>query len=316
MEAYLRRCLNSVTRDDVPDSLELIVVNDGSTDKSLSIMQEYATKRPDIVTIINKPNGHYGSCVNAALKVATGKYFRILDADDWFDTDGLIEFLNKLNKIDIDLIVTCFKIISRSGIDAVSNDDFAMSKPYQITDKYITNHTKLNTFCMHSMTFKTDLLKRTAIPLQEGICYTDNEFVIYPFAKVQNICFFNIFIYNYDLMRESQSMDSSVIQKNRNHLYLILLRMLKHYDAISTPHTQKILFNILVRYYYLILFLSPKSHEDDQKLAEIDILLSRNCAPLRRKLYIKLYGSPIVWKIFKNRFLFYEKIKHTFRASL
>ena len=96
MEAYLRRCLDSVTRDDVPSSLELIVVNDGSTDGSLAIMQEYAEKRPDIVNIIDKPNGHYGSCVNAALKIATGKYIRILDADDWFDTNALIELLRKI----------------------------------------------------------------------------------------------------------------------------------------------------------------------------------------------------------------------------
>ena len=95
MSAYLCRCLDSVTRDDVPDTLELIVVNDGSTDNSLSIMQEYAKKRPDIINIIDKTNGHYGSCVNAALKVATGKYFRILDADDWLDTEQLIQFLKK-----------------------------------------------------------------------------------------------------------------------------------------------------------------------------------------------------------------------------
>ena len=99
MVSYLRRCLDSVTRSDVPDSLELIVVNDGSTDSSLAIMQEYAKERPDIVNIIDKPNGHYGSCVNAALKVATGKYFRILDADDWFDTDGLIKLLNEIENI-------------------------------------------------------------------------------------------------------------------------------------------------------------------------------------------------------------------------
>ena len=106
MSAYLCRCLDSVTREDIPSSLELIVVNDGSTDNSLAIMQEYETKRPDIVKIINKTNGHYGSCVNAALKVATGKYFRILDADDWFDTNQLIQFLKKTETIDVDLIIT------------------------------------------------------------------------------------------------------------------------------------------------------------------------------------------------------------------
>ncbi len=116
MEAYLRRCLDSVTRDDVPPSLELIVVNDGSTDNSLAIMQEYAEKRRDIVKIIDKSNGHYGSCVNAALKVATGKYFRILDADDWYDTDGLIDLLKGLENTSSDIVVTPYKKIRRTRV--------------------------------------------------------------------------------------------------------------------------------------------------------------------------------------------------------
>ena len=109
MQTFLCRCLDSITHNNVPDSLEIIVVNDGSTDNSLAIMQEYADKRPDIVNIINKPNGHYGSCINAALKIATGKYFRILDADDWFDTDGLIELLGELRKADADIAVSAYK---------------------------------------------------------------------------------------------------------------------------------------------------------------------------------------------------------------
>ena len=106
MESYLRRCLDSVTRSDVPDSLELIVVNDGSTDSSLAIMQEYAKERPDIVNIIDKPNGHYGSCVNHGLKETTGKYVKILDADDFFNTPNLDAVLTFLEDCTADLVVT------------------------------------------------------------------------------------------------------------------------------------------------------------------------------------------------------------------
>ena len=89
MEKYLPACLDSVTDELIGDSLEVIVVNDGSTDRSPDIIRQYEQKRPDLIKVIDKPNGHYGSCVNAGLAVATGKYFKILDADDWFDTQAL-----------------------------------------------------------------------------------------------------------------------------------------------------------------------------------------------------------------------------------
>ena len=87
MEKYLPACLDSVTDELIGDSLEVIVVNDGSTDRSPDIIRQYEQKRPDLIKVIDKPNGHYGSCVNAGLAVATGKYFKILDADDWFGED-------------------------------------------------------------------------------------------------------------------------------------------------------------------------------------------------------------------------------------
>ena len=78
MEAFLDQCLKSVTRFDIPDSLEVIVVNDGSKDRTSEIAHAYQKMRPDIIQVIDKENGHYGSCINKGLEVATGKYFRPL----------------------------------------------------------------------------------------------------------------------------------------------------------------------------------------------------------------------------------------------
>ena len=108
MEAYLVRCLDSVTNKILPNTLEVIVVNDGSKDKSLNIARSYQTFRPDIISIIDKPNGNYGSCINEGLKEAQGKYIKILDADDWYNTDSLKVFLEKLVDVDSDLIITDF----------------------------------------------------------------------------------------------------------------------------------------------------------------------------------------------------------------
>ena len=89
MQEYLGKCLDSVTRRDIPDTLEVIIVNDGSKDKTSEIAHQYEKRFNSIVRVIDKENGHYGSCINKALEVATGKYFRPLDADDWMNTDAL-----------------------------------------------------------------------------------------------------------------------------------------------------------------------------------------------------------------------------------
>ena len=88
MENYLRKDLESLIISEGLENVEVIVVNDGSRDKSLDIATEYAEKYPYVFRIIDKPNGNYGSCINAALRIASGKYIKIMDADDSFDTDN------------------------------------------------------------------------------------------------------------------------------------------------------------------------------------------------------------------------------------
>ena len=90
MEKYVGRCLDSVLHTAMTNTIEVLLINDGSKDSTLRIAQEYATKWPETLRVINKPNGGWGSAINCAISEAAGKYFKILDADDWFDTQALI----------------------------------------------------------------------------------------------------------------------------------------------------------------------------------------------------------------------------------
>lgn len=305
MEAYLRRCLDSVTRDDIPDSLELIVVNDGSTDGSLSIMQEYATKRPDIVNIIDKPNGHYGSCINAALNVATGKYFRILDADDWYDTDGLIELLGKLHESDADAIITSYCAHRHTKTYAINPRNIDFQKNYTVFEKNIWGKQPPSLYAMHAFTYKTSVLKSVNLKLTEGICYTDTEYLLYPLLQTKNILFYNILLYHYDWTRDGQTMDSSVYTQNHSHLAKIILRLFKEFNASISPLAEKIFIDTLVKYYYRMLFCCI----DDIELKNIDSAVKKMSLKTNLSLNKKLFGALYLWRIFGLHFLFYEKIK-------
>ena len=307
MEAYLHRCLDSVTRNNVPNSLELIVVNDGSTDSSLSIMQEYKAKRPDIVNIIDKPNGHYGSCVNAALKVATGKYFRMLDADDWFDTDGLIELLDVLKDTDSDAVITPFRTYQNNQTYIIAPRNIDFQRKYTIFNECIWKKQHINLYTMHAFTYKTSVLKSINLKLTEGICYTDTEYLLYPLQQASNVSFYNILLYHYDLTRDGQSMDKDVYTKNHNHLAKIILRFLEEFNYTSiSPLAKKIFLGVLVSYYYRMLFCCI----DDFELKKIDSAIKKSNLKINYYLNRKLFGALFLWRLFGIHFLFYEKIKH------
>lgn len=107
MEQYLERCLSSLIIDKKQMSLlQVLVINDGSKDRSSEIAHSFEKKYPNSFTVIDKENGNYGSCFNCGIELAIGKYVRLLDSDDWLNTDGLSDFLNKLKVIDTDVVVT------------------------------------------------------------------------------------------------------------------------------------------------------------------------------------------------------------------
>ena len=306
MEAYLRRCLDSVTRDNIPSSLELIVVNDGSTDGSLAIMQEYAAKRPDIVNIIDKPNGHYGSCVNAALKIATGKYFRILDADDWFDSEELIALLKTLSETDSDLIITPYCCHRNHSTYTIQPQITDYTKDYSPEDSDIWNKQNPSLFAMHAFTYKRVLLLDVGLKLTEGICYTDTEYLLYPLSRTRSIVFTKNILYHYDWTRDGQSMDKDVYSRNHNHLARIILRFFNELE-LSNYLCKHILRDTLVKYYYRMLFCC----RDDKELIQIDQQVIQN-KELKTSVSKKLFMAPSLWRAFKIHFFFYEKIKTFF----
>lgn len=309
MEAYLRRCLDSVTREDVPSSLELIVVNDGSTDTSLAIMQEYAQKRPDIVNIIDKSNGHYGSCVNAALGIATGKYFRILDADDWFDTDQLIRFLRSAEAIDVDLIMTPRTEHRQDRIVTYSMKDMPSIILSKADFDKIPYGNLINLLSMHSMTYNLSLLKSLELKLQEGICYTDTEFYLLPLEYIKTFIYLPQNLYQYQLNRDGQSMDFEVFKKNRHQFFIVLKRILEEKASSVDTITQKRIQSLLETYYGMLLFEIPLTPSDQE-----DMLVLRNkirdfTVKHWEQLNKKLFYTPYLWEKTGTNMFFYTKIK-------
>ena len=248
MEEYLNRCIDSFIVPEVLDRLELIIVNDGSTDGTLSIANEYKEKYPQSILVINKPNGHYGSCVNASLKVATGKYFRIVDADDWVDSEALVEFVEKIEKIDVDCVCTRYTTHNIPGNTLVVKE-IDVNGFGEIQSLNNVNYPTQN-LNMHSLTYKLEFLREINYVQTEGICYTDTEYVYYPLIAAQTIYFMDLSLYQYFLGREEQSVSAISYKKNMTHLLLLSEKLIASFD--KTPKTN--INFVPIRNAYLRLF--------------------------------------------------------------
>lgn len=305
METYLPRCLDSVTREDIPDTLEVIVINDGSKDRSLEIAKEYQAKRPDIISIIDKPNGHYGSCINAALKVATGKYFRPLDADDWFDTDSLIQLLTTLETTDVDLVITPFFKISqfeRTKEEIRTNYVIKQSTDFSVFEK---KHCEI--LSMHALTYKTNLLKEIHYKQTEHICYTDLEYVLYPLPNVKKFIYIDKCLYNYDITRENRSTDNVVVLKNRNHFASILKNYLANCYSDNFPKFIKMRLADFLHYYFFLVIFNKQNKLIDAEAKIVYRYIQKKDSNLLHMLNKAMYGTTFVWSRFSLHFSIFSK---------
>lgn len=229
MENYLSRCLDSLLGNpNIEDYLEIIIVNDGSKDCTLTIAQNYAAKHSCIV-LIDKPNGGWGSAINVAINKAQGKYFKILDSDDWFNSNALSDYISLLTHIeDTDLIATSF---SYEYADGTSKDDSyeteLCNRRMLFKDYLQKNHYKKH-LPMATLTFKTSILKDNQIQVCDRY-YADIDYNLTPLIFVNTIYFTQINLYKYFIGREGQSTSIEGYSRHLNDFILVCKKLVSFY---------------------------------------------------------------------------------------
>lgn len=291
MEKYLRRCIDSLLIPEI-DKLEIIIVNNASTDSTPEIAQEYYNKYPNSIKVINiDVNGHYGKAVNHALKNATGKYFKLLDADDWYDTNALITLVDILSHNDVDLIITN---MSKEFADGrKSKMIIAQNVKYgEIIMRGTDEFKKINFsahIAMHKITYRTSILHNMHFTMTENIPYVDNEYAYYPFEHINSVLFVKIILYKYFIGREGQTVNTNTLIKHSSAHLQIINEMLNNYTEES-PSSETQIFktlyisNTLNTYYYTKLILQPKDKCEDRNLRVVDSLVKAKGSKLYKIL--------------------------------
>lgn len=308
VEKYISKCLDSlIVSDDVMKKVEVIVVNDGTPDNSALIAKEYEKRFPNVIRVIDKENGGHGSAWNVGVELATGKYLRFLDSDDWLT--NLVEFVYKLETLDVDMIFTDValnfenidletRIVSFSGkmnpniVCQVDEYDWLQ------TNQVYSGHNVTN---FHACTYRTAILKKYHPIFFEKIMYDDEILYILPLCESKTFAYLPLVLYNYLIGREGQSWDMKVMLRNVD----FKLRMRQYEVEFYKKHkpsgemvNRKLLWNLNSRHRdsFVLLSLLP-CKEALPKMREVSNWIDVNFPEFDGK---KIYA---IYKI--NPFLFW-----------
>lgn len=206
MERYLPACLASLElQAPAMDGLDVIVVNDGSSDRTGEIAHAFEQRHPGAARVIDKPNGNYGSCVNAALAEARGEYVKVLDADDTFDAEALaafVDFLARLPEPRADMVFSDYAVVDASG--RVTGTEKIAFEPGRTID--VAEVLAAPPVMMHGIAYRTEMLRAIGYRQKEGVSYSDLEWTFLPLAGVRRAVRFPRVLYRYLLGREGQTM--------------------------------------------------------------------------------------------------------------
>ena len=260
-EKTLEKCLNSMVTAKNVDDIEIIVVNDGSKDRTLEIARSYAEKYPQSVIVIDKENGGHGSTINASVSRATGKYYKIVDSDDWVETENLEKLVDTLKSDDVDLFVNSYFEADENGnhtnLISASNHIFEENIVYHFEDIAL-DFTEAH---MHKMTFNAELVKKMGPVIDEHCFYVDIEYVGFLLAKVNTVKFLYYPVYDYLLGYEEQSVSKISMIKRREQHKKVVSRMIDFYlstkDTSNRSEFLRRYISFVTRSQYMIYFNLP-----------------------------------------------------------
>lgn len=201
------------------DEMDIIIVNDGSSDDTQRIGEEYQAKYPGIIRIINQENGGHGEAVNTGLANAQGLYFKVVDSDDWVNEHALRQVMDTLKNLiadgnSPDLFLSNYVY---EKVDAkkkkVINYNWALPKGQIFTWDDIMHFKQSQNILMHSCIYRTKLLRDCGIRLPKHTFYVDNIFVFQPLPYVKTLYYLDVNLYRYFIGRSDQSVNEQVMIK-------------------------------------------------------------------------------------------------------
>lgn len=261
------------------EDVEILIVNDGSKDDTQKIAKAYEEKYPGIVKAVWKENGGHGDAVNTGLANATGKYFKVVDSDDWLDTEALkkvMELLKQWEKdeVTVDMLVSNY-VYEKVGAKHKKVIHYRNALPQgKVFGWKDIGHFRLAQYIlMHSVIYRTELLKMTQIKLPKHTFYVDNIYVYYPLPHVSTMYYLDVNLYRYFIGRDDQSVNEKNMIQRVDQQIFVTKSLIDMYSLKRIPN--KRLRNYMMNYLAImmtvssIILIRSKKEENIQKKKEL-----------------------------------------------
>lgn len=251
-EKWLETCLNSFVVPEILEDIEVLIINDGSTDGTAEIAEEYVSKYPNTFVLINKENGGHGSTINTGIKAATGKYFKLVDADDWVERDGIIDLVKRASCCTADAIISPYYEFNMN--DGKKQLHYVFPREFNDFEKElkIEKVSEKCEFGLATLTFKTSLLKDNFTEITEKCFFVDMEYDAFYSCYISNVFISNTPVYVYRLGNDNQSVALMNMVKRRDQHLTVCKKLMEFYDNVSemvTEANSQIIIKILSNLY-------------------------------------------------------------------
>jgi len=232
IQDYVSKGLESFqqVQSDYKNKFEVLVVNDGSTDDTAKVAEEILAKDSLMDgRVITKENGGHGSTINRGIQEAKGKFFKVIDGDDWVIPSEFEKFLDTLETVDVDMVITDFTEQHVYNNTTVRN---GFVEKYEIGKKHMgIPDVRIP---MHSVTYKTSILSENEIRLSEKTFYVDIQYTLFPLEYVHSFSYWNYDIYQYYIGRPEQSMNIESMKRNVRHHLTVTNSVLDYFTKIES----------------------------------------------------------------------------------
>ena len=268
---YMEKCIESLLPGG--ERVEIIIIDDGSSDRTGEIADAYAEKYPTIVKVIHQENGGHGEGINQGVKHATGIYFKVVDSDDTVSSD-FVEFLDTLEECEanggVDLMTTNYYYVHSD-----SKGDRSIDYSSALPKNRIFTWGETKRFRMHQMhtiqssTFRTELMKDWGEPLPKKVFYEDNLMVCKVLPRVKKMYYFPKDLYRYWIGRPDQSVQQKTLLARYSHHILIAEKCFSsfNFDEIEEPLLKKYLKHELFMLFGIAIMFTRQNNTDETDAA-------------------------------------------------
>ena len=242
------------------EDIEIIIVNDGSKDDTLKIAREYEKKFPTMIKVVDQENGGHGEAVNAGIRNATGIYYKVVDSDDWVDEEALYKVLGQLrqfieNQQKVDMLI-CNYVYEKVALGKSKVIDYHSCLPKDRIFGWseIGHFRSSQNILMHSVIYRTKLLRECKLELPKHTFYVDNIFVYQPLPFVEKLYYLDVDFYRYYIGREDQSVNEQVMMGRIDQQIAVTKFMIDSHDLNKI--TCKQLRKYMVKYLVMMMTVS------------------------------------------------------------